>query len=1324
MSLGRAWRDYADGRHHAGERHSTRSPFGPHRWSGPRHRQLPPGSQHRRPRRPGSLGQSTPAAVQSQAGPGSYYSDAPEHPGRWRGAGASGLGDTVEPTHLTRVLLGQDPSTGAQLVTAVGSAGRAKNHAKGLPPGKPDELFSLPQAAEASGVHRSYLWRLATKHTADQAEFTSPTAPTGSPITPPEPSTGRRSGTYLSATKVDGQWMVTRSEVERFIAAREIPQVVMAYDVTFSAPKSLSILWATGSPEVRELVEEAFEAGVARGMEYLEANAVWVRRGRGSEPVSDMIAASYRHSTNRELEPQLHEHVVIANMGTGSNGRTQALDARGLFAHATTAGYLAETEMQHACNRRGIAWTPTHRGTANVEGVPGEAIDAMSTRRRQILNLTDELGADSTKARKQAALMTRAGKTTGADPTALRRGWAEKLAANGFGPEQLLDATTAPPTRLWTSADTERLYRHLAGPDGVTEQKTIFDRRDVIQTIVDHTAGRLSADEVEHHADAWLHSIEAIPLEPGDRKPVGVGGQQYTTPTMIRLEESIAASYVGGHDTNSAVVPADIINAEITRWETASGHRLGNDQRAMVHSICGSGDRHQAVVGPAGSGKTSALEVAARAWEAAGYQVVGAAVNGTAAEVLQRSTGIPSRTVAGLVTRLDTAPGPILDRRTIVIVDEASTLGNRHHARLAHHVDTAGAAMRTIGDPHQHSSVDAGGMWAELVARHHDRTPTLTQNRRQATPQMADVRLANADYRNGRIADAIARLDANQRIVTAPSAAELLDALAADWYLDRQIHTDRPSRMIAEHHTERRALNTRAQALLKADGTISQNGTTIGEATFHVGDQVIARAANRGLHPTDDPKNYIRNGTTGTITAIDKTTLTVDFDHRGPIDVPHDWLTTEIRPGVTGGLSPAYALTSHAAQGDTYAAGRMLATDTSQPEAVYVGLTRGTHDTRLYTVATEPNGIDTDPQLPRLQTKPDDPIEALTQQLDKNRLTDVATTRAPDIASVVSATHLPLADLERTTDPIHQQAATIARARITHDAITNPPAAIESALGPRNQHPNPTEWDDAVSRHALYTARWNPPTGAELTPAQPPREAPAAQRTEHMQLGESLATAQATLFSDTPMAELAAHRNELIAQALAVPDYQPRLLQHDHDRARHDVQHAAEALAAARSQAQTATTPRQERRDPDRAELARRQLNDAERQLATANQRLATVENLLASAAEQPGALDAARHEVNVIDHALEPRIRTAVDNPAPYLTETLGERPPDGTDWDRQATAIETYRHAVLGKTPADGSITPDNPAIGHAPAVSHLFDAWLQASVTFEPQPFGIER
>ncbi len=1186
------------------------------------------------------------------------------------------------------MLLGCDPRTGVQLVSAVGSAGRTGNNPTADVDGSPDELMSLTDAANAIGVYRTYLWRLAKK----TAESHQPGPPTDS-STPP---TGRRSGTYLLAEKVNGRWMVSRGEVARFVAARSQPQVVMAYDVTFSAPKSLSIVWATADAATRRLCEEAFEAGVARGVEYLERNAVWVRRGRGHEPASGMIAASYRHSTNREFEPQLHEHVVIANMATGGDGRVQALDGRGLFLHATTAGHIAEAEMQHACNRAGIRWTPIRRGIADIEGVGREAIRAMSTRREQILSLTTELGTDSARARQTAAVVTRAAKDTSVDPLELRRRWLQRLSEAGFGPEQLAAAISAEPARLWTPDESRRMDRHLAGPAGVTEQQAVFDRRDVIQAIVDFSGGRLSGYEVIEHAERWLHTEAVIPLE--TEHPLDSGGrvveQRYTTPSMIRIEGAITAGYQAGHDTGAAAVPGDIIDSEIARWEVATGSRFGEDQRAMVHAICSSGDRFQAVVGPAGSGKTAALEVAARAWEHSGYKVIGAAVNGTAAEILDRATGVESRTVAGLVTRLDTATDRVLDDRTVLLVDEASTLGNRPHARLVAHVQAAGGAMRAIGDPAQHGAVDAGGMWAQMVDAHPERTPRLVENRRQAGTEMADVRLANADYRAGRIAEAIDRLDANDRIVTAATSSELLDQVAVDWYVDHKAHPESSSRMIAEHHRERRALNVRAQALLRSDGTIDGSGVEIGESLFHVGDQVIARTPNRNLHPPGDAKAYVRNGTPGTVTAIEGQPgfehLVVDFENRGPITVPTDWIEAEIRPGVIGGLAPAYAVTSHAAQGDTYRSGRMVATDTAKTEAVYVGLTRGSHDTRIYTVAAEPKTADTDPQMPRIEERRDE-IEVLRDQLAKPPEVETASAVAPDAAEVMGLLDRPLAELESSTDAAAQHAVRIVTARICQQARADPDPALIERIGQRSDHNDPQVWDGAVEARALAAHR-PPDAGADETAVL-------------------VRSAEVSRLERVSTESLAERRCELVAQARRIPGHSPRLAKQDLAKAEAAVTTATDTYDAALVAHSAADRRRGRRRDPDSVEEARRDLETASHELSNAQRQYDTARMRLGEAERGTASMADLTHRVDVIDDALAPRIQAAVDEPADYLIDTLGPRPDTGArSWDRAARGIETYRHATLGITPDHGPVDPSakHPAIGAPPTDPIGAEVW----------------
>jgi ATP-dependent exoDNAse (exonuclease V) alpha subunit len=191
----------------------------------------------------------------------------------------------------------------------------------------------------------------------------------------------------------------------------------------------------------------------------------------------------------------------------------------------------------------------------------------------------------------------------------------------------------------------------------------------------------------------------------------------------------------------------------------------------MVVAMCTSGDAVQCVLGPAGSGKTYALAAAAQAWQEAAYTVWGTSVNGTAAEQLGRATGIPSRTLASLLDRLDLADGPLLTGGHVIVVDEASTVGSRDLARLLRHTTPAGTAVRLVGDPAQHSAVDAGGMFRALVERHPDRTPALNVLRRQHGDEMADIRLALTDYRHGRIAEAWQRLEDKARVVTADSPA-------------------------------------------------------------------------------------------------------------------------------------------------------------------------------------------------------------------------------------------------------------------------------------------------------------------------------------------------------------------------------------------------------------------------------------------------------------------------------------------------------------------------------------------------------------------------
>ncbi|HSH23261.1 MAG TPA: MobF family relaxase, partial [Acidimicrobiales bacterium] len=1026
-----------------------------------------------------------------------YYADSVEGAGTWLGRGLAGFSPNGEVARdeLARMLFGQDPASGRQLLDARGSAARADHLGRGSATvsahGPDDELLSVPDAASLLGVSPQYLRRVIaqTETTRRETDVVAPGEPLPALDHP-----------YLDASRSGphGHWSLTRAEVARFAAERQAPTAVIGYDLTFSVPKSVSILWARSDEARRATIVAAVQDAVAAGVAYLEENAAFVRSGPQAEAhkAAGLLAASYLHGTSRALDPQLHAHVVVANMAEGPDGAVRALDGRPLFAHAKTASYLAAAELRLQMTRRlGVEWEQAERGLADIAGVPRAAIVEMSKRSRELDAVLPDLQAFYTsgnglraKGRQMAAYITRAAKDEhGVDPEALRPWWDAQLDAVGFTPkavERCWDRQSAP--ALVTDEQRSALFTRLGSSTGVTETAATFGRRDVLQHVADWAGDRLHAAEICDLADAWLASDAVVTLEPGTRREGRTGyvvrlgdgrtvnavGDEaiYSTRAMLGVEERLLATYERGRHAGAAVVPAAKLDAVLS-----SRPELGEDQLAMVRSICTSGHRLQCVLGPAGSGKTFALAAATRAWEDAGYRPLGAVVQGTATEVLGDATAMDCSTVASLLLRLDN--GVLnLDRHSVVIVDESSTLGNRDLEFLARHVERAGAALRLIGDPAQHSAVAAGGAWRALLERHPQDKAELTERRRQAGPQMNEVRLASIDYAAGKISEAVERLRRDDRVVEADTPDQLLDALAADWYVDRLHRASHPeharSSMIADHHVERRELNTRARALLTADGTLSGPVVEVAGQSFQAGDEVVAMEQDRRLRAR---LGFVHNGERGRVVEVRagrRPVVVVDFERRGCIEVSEAHLAKRVRPGVVGQIAHAYAVTSHMAQGETYQAGRHLSTDASSREGVYVGLTRGRSDARLYLVRRRDllPPLDEHIGLPRLEDE-DSTLTAVTRRLESQRGERLAQELDPDAAEVARLRgigHLAhLAALAMAADDPATSLAGRAYRQAAGDvalrACLNPDPSLTARLGPRpDGGPELRSWDRAV----------------------------------------------------------------------------------------------------------------------------------------------------------------------------------------------------------------------------------------------------------------------
>jgi conjugative relaxase-like TrwC/TraI family protein len=193
---------------------------------------------------------------------------------------------------------------------------------------------------------------------------------------------------------------------------------VPGFDLTFSAPKSVSLLWALGGPLAATNVSQAHEASVQAALTYIQREACWTRRGAGGREFvhgNGFLAAAYRHRSSRAGDPQLHTHVLVANATKGPDGRWTRLHHPSIYEHAKTAGYIYEAQMRHELTRRlGVEWQEVRNGIAELEGFADHQLREFSTRRRQILEAAGP-GA-SARARQVANLTTREAKQQWPDP--------------------------------------------------------------------------------------------------------------------------------------------------------------------------------------------------------------------------------------------------------------------------------------------------------------------------------------------------------------------------------------------------------------------------------------------------------------------------------------------------------------------------------------------------------------------------------------------------------------------------------------------------------------------------------------------------------------------------------------------------------------------------------------------------------------------------------------------------------------------------------------------------------------------------------------------
>lgn len=868
--------------------------------------------------------------------------------------------------------------------------------------------------------------------------------------------------------------------IEQQEKARRVRRPVAGFDCVFTPAKSVSVLWALGDESVRQAVLDAHHAAIEATLAYLQAEVARTRVGKGGIAQLDtrgLIAAGFDHWDSRPVvdsggahtDPNLHTHVVIANRVQGPDGRWRTVDSQAMFHAVVACSERYNTLIADELTRRlGVTFEDRDTGRGRrpvreVAGIGAALIGEFSSRRAQIDEQLRRLiatfrtehgrepsAAEQIRLAQTATLIGRAAKDSAHPSLAeLLAGWRTRAAAlDPRSPETIVAEATRRHSRLLSAEEVpEPEVARLAATviDALAARRATWTRWHV-----DAEATRASAQlpmASPDERDRLIRTVAERASSPGlviDLTPPVVVAE----PAALRRAdgESVFSRHNTARFTCAAIldaegrlldaahrrgpaVPPALVAESIAQAGAADGHTLAPDQAAAVSQIATSGRVLDVLIGPAGTGKTTTLRTLSAAWQAAfgPGSVLLLAPSAPAARVLSDAVqergdnlakwlyetdgdgGARRRARTDVVdARLSPLSGPAAaaaraERRALaveelrwsvspgqlVVVDEASLAGTLALDALRAQVEKVGAKLLLAGDPAQLAAVEAGGALRLLAAE--VGAAELCTVWRFTQPWEAEASLA---LRAGD--PAVIDAYGSRGRLRAGSDQAMNDAAYTGWLADEQAGL--VSLLIAADNTTVAVLNARARADRLAAGSVEPAGTRLHDGTAAgVGDRIVTRHNDRMLL-TAGGHDFVKNGDLWTVVARqpDGSLAVRNTRHGGHALLPARY--------VAGHVELGYATTAHRCQGMTVDTAHLLATDTLTRELLYVGLTRGTGANTGY-VVTE-HAID-----PGLDHPPDDPVTArdiLEQVLRRvgSELSATETLRSAQTAETSAATTL------------------------------------------------------------------------------------------------------------------------------------------------------------------------------------------------------------------------------------------------------------------------------------------------------------------------------
>ncbi|MEM6110567.1 MobF family relaxase [Mycobacterium sp. 050272] len=762
---------------------------------------------------------------------------------------------------------------------------------------------------------------------------------------------------------------------------------VHGFDLTFCAPKSVSLVRAFGDDVIDKAVSAAHQTALAEALEYLADHAGYTRMHNPVTGLKDLhklpglVAAAYQHETSRAGDPHLHTHVLVPNRQARADGRLVSIDGTSLFHEARAAGIIYQATLRYELHRlTGIEWGPIDpsTGMAEVAGIDPKNIAAWSQRSTQLRqwaasNLTlVEGGAGLSQGQLAVAQKaTRPRKPESMSWAELRAGWRADTRGLVLSRAAQREARAAREEAARTAA--ARVSRR----GGV-----VVDRRAVAAMAARGDKAALTRADLVEIIGAQL------PLLVDDADPASGGGAGAGMPRQL-IEAAVdavgmrlTAPRLAHQREGSQRYTVDLILAEERRvfdlvdahavramaWvhpeHTAAALGVSDQQHQVVTAIASTPQLVVPLSAPAGAGKTTSMRALRTIIEKRHKaRMIVIAPTGKAVDVaVAEGAASEGYTMHSALARL--ADGRLqLGPFDVVVVDEAGMVGTDHWRQLLSATTTAGTKTVLVGDAHQLEPVQArGGMFAQLC----DELPwaqRLTEVWRQHDPAERAASLALREGGPAPVRRAINWYRNHDRLHTGDQVTMAADALAAH---QTDLAAGKDALLLADTVEMCDALNRRVHDQTVTERTAAgRDTTTVTAARGHhitTGDVVISRrndptitvyqADNRTQILAEAP---VRNGQRWRVVKVDDNREHPRIAARRISDgawavFDRDYLREQVQLG--------HAVTVHAAQGVTADTTHTVLADTASRNLAYVALTRGRASNRAYLYHRDPTEAD------------------------------------------------------------------------------------------------------------------------------------------------------------------------------------------------------------------------------------------------------------------------------------------------------------------------------------------------------------------------------